>query len=341
MASSRCLPSWALRNLSAISRLHRPVSSLDFTTPWNPSRSIYGNGIGGSSGAPFRRHPPKMGTSVGAIATQRRSLIVETTRAQVVMQKLSGSDSGVIEVTLSRPEFRNAIGVDMLTHFQHIFEKVKNDTSARVMLICSSVPGVFCAGADLKERRRMGALEIKKFVTSLRRTFLDLEALSIPTIAVVEGAALGGGLELALSCDLRICGDQAVFGLPETSLAIIPGAGGTQRLPRLIGRSRAKELIFTSRRVDANIAESIGLVNHCVSSGNAYRKALDIAQEIMQQGPLAVRMAKVAIDRGIDLEAGSTVFLEEACYAEVLHSKDRLEGLAAFAEKRKPAYCGE
>ncbi|KAI5084831.1 hypothetical protein GOP47_0001000 [Adiantum capillus-veneris] len=272
-----------------------------------------------------------------------RTLILEATppKQHVIMQKLQGSDAGMIEVVLNRPESRNAIGTTMLNQFQNVFESIHHDPAARVMILRSDVPGVFCAGADLKERRKMDIPEVQKYSRTIRSTFSYLEALSIPTIAVIEGAALGGGLELALACDLRVCGSGAILGLPETSLAIIPGAGGTQRLPRLIGEARAKELIFTARKFDAKYAEKIGLVEHCVESGAAHVKAIEIAREIMKQGPLAVRMAKVAIDRGIEMETASGMVLEEACYAQTLHTKDRLEALDAFAEKRKPQFCGE
>jgi methylglutaconyl-CoA hydratase len=257
------------------------------------------------------------------------------------MQRFSDSDSGIIEVTLDRPGAMNAIGNDTLKYLQRILETLNEDSSARVVILCSSLPKVFCAGADLKERRRMNTSEVKNFVNSLRSTFSFLEALSVPTIAVIEGAALGGGLELALSCDLRVCGDAATFGMPETGLAIIPGAGGTQRLPRLIGRSQAKELIFTGRKIDGKQALALGLVSHCVSAGDAYSKALEIARDINKKGPLAIKLAKVAIDRGSEVDTYSGMFVEESCYAELLNSNDRLEGLAAFAEKRKPNYTGE
>ncbi|XP_028079558.1 probable enoyl-CoA hydratase 2, mitochondrial isoform X4 [Camellia sinensis] len=166
---------------------------------------------------------------------------------------------------------------------QHSFEAINRDSSANILMISSSVPRVFCAGADLKERKTMSSSEVQAFVNSLRSTFSYLEALHIPTIAVIEGAALGGGLEMALSCDLRICGEDAVLGLPETGLAIIPGAGGTQRLPRLVGRSVAKELIFCGRKVGGRDAVSMGLVNHCVPAGEAHLKALEIARNINQK----------------------------------------------------------
>ncbi|KAL0325098.1 UNVERIFIED_CONTAM: putative enoyl-CoA hydratase 2, mitochondrial, partial [Sesamum radiatum] len=207
------------------------------------------------------------------------------------------------------------------------------------------------------ERKTMSPSEVQNFVHSLRSTFSYLEELYIPTIAVIEGAALGGGLEMALSCDLRICGEDAVLGLPETGLAIIPGyrlytiscsaiyclsmAGGTQRLPRLVGKSKAKELIFTGQKIGGRDAMSMGLVNYCVAAGEARAKALEIARDINQKGPLAIRMAKRAIDGGVELDMASALALEEDCYEQLLHTKDRLEGLAAFAERRKPNYKGE
>lgn len=249
--------------------------------------------------------------------------------------------TGIVELRLERPEAKNAIGKEMLQGLRSAIQEVEADTAANVVLVTSSVPKVFCAGADLKERRLMGPSEVRDFVNSLRSTFSSFEALSIPTIAVVEGVAFGGGLELALSCDLRICGKDARFSLPETGLAIIPGAGGTQRLPRIVGRSRAKELIFTGRRFDAVEAVTMGVVNYCVPAGDAYQKALELAREINQKGPLAVKMAKKAIDQGAEVDLPSALVVEEECYQQVLHTEDRLEGLAAFAEKRKPIYKGK
>ncbi|KAK4428460.1 putative enoyl-CoA hydratase 2, mitochondrial [Sesamum alatum] len=270
-----------------------------------------------------------------------RTLLLQSASESVKLQQLTDSDSGILEVNLERPAAKNAIGKDMLRGLQYAFEAVNKDAAAKVLMICSSVPKVFCAGADLKERKTMSPSEVQNFVHSLRSTFSYLEALYIPTIAVIEGAALGGGLEMALSCDLRICGEDAVLGLPETGLAIIPGAGGTQRLPRLVGKSKAKELIFTGRKIGGRDAMSMGLVNYCVAAGEARAKALEIARDINQKGPLAIRMAKRAIDGGVELDMASALALEEDCYEQLLHTKDRLEGLVAFAERRKPNYTGE
>ncbi|RLM61079.1 methylglutaconyl-CoA hydratase, mitochondrial-like [Panicum miliaceum] len=270
-----------------------------------------------------------------------RALQILAQPGPVRLQKLSAPDAGIMELRLERPEAKNAIGKEMLQGLRSSIEEVEADATANVVLVASSVPKVFCAGADLKERRLMGPAEVRDFVNSLRSTFSSIEALSIPTIAVVEGAAFGGGLELALSCDLRICGKDAKFSLPETGLAIIPGAGGTQRLPRIVGRSRAKELIFTGRRFDAVEAVTMGVVNYCVPAGEAYQKALELAREINQKGPLAIKMAKKAINQGAEVDMTSALAVEEECYEQVLHTQDRLEGLAAFAEKRKPAYTGK
>ncbi|KAG6788728.1 hypothetical protein POTOM_004805 [Populus tomentosa] len=296
--------------------------------------------------------------------THRTLLILDSLSSESVrLRRLSDSDSGIVEVNLDRPAAKNSIGKEMLRGLRNAFETIESDVSAQVVLICSSVPKVFCAGADLKERKTMTPSDVQDFVNSLRSTFSLIEALNVPTVAVIEGAALGGGLEMALSCDLRICGEDAVLGLPETGLAIIPGyllnlachcdrsssygifvpnsAGGTQRLPRLVGKSLAKELIFTGRKIDGREAMSMGLVNYSVPAGEAHSKALEIAREIIQKGPIAIRMAKKAINEGLEIDLPSALELEEECYEQLLNTKDRLEGLAAFAEKRKPRYRGE
>ncbi|KAG5248890.1 methylglutaconyl-CoA hydratase [Salix suchowensis] len=271
-----------------------------------------------------------------------RTLILESLSSETVrLRRLSDSDSGIVEVNLDRPAAKNSIGKEMLRGLRNAFETIESDESAQVVLICSSVPKVFCAGADLKERKTMTPSEVQNFVNSLRSTFSFIEALRVPTVAVIEGVALGGGLEMALSCDLRICGEDAVLGLPETGLAIIPGAGGTQRLPRLVGKSRAKELIFTGRKIGGREAMPMGLANYSVPAGEAHSKALEIAREIIQKGPIAIRMAKKAINEGLEIDLPSALELEEECYEQILNTKDRLEGLKAFAEKRKPSYRGE
>ncbi|XP_054810303.1 probable enoyl-CoA hydratase 2, mitochondrial [Prosopis cineraria] len=272
----------------------------------------------------------------------RRTFILESSGSEFVkLQRLGDLDSGIFEVSLDRPGAKNAIGKDMLRDLRHALEFIDREPSAKVAMIRSSVPGVFCAGADLKERRTMNLSATKDFVNSLRSSFSFLEALCVPTIAIIEGVAFGGGLEMALACDIRICGEDALMSLPETGLAIIPGAGGTQRLPRLVGKATAKDIIFTGRKINSKDALSMGLVDYCVPAGEAHSKALAVAQDICQKGPIAIRMAKRAINEGIETDLTTGLALEEGCYDEVLNTKDRLEGLAAFAEKRKPKYTGE
>ncbi|PSC74765.1 Methylglutaconyl-mitochondrial [Micractinium conductrix] len=187
----------------------------------------------------------------------------------------------------------------------------------------------------------MSADEASQFVRELRATFTQLDALPMPTVACVDGYALGGGAELALACDIRVCGRDTQFAFPETRLGIIPGAGGTQRLPRIVGASRAKELIYTGRRVDVHDALAMGLADHGAVESSSEEVALRVAREIAQGGPVALRLAKAAISLGSELDLASGLRVEEACYAQVIPTKDRLEGLAAFAEKRQPKFTGE
>ena len=201
---------------------------------------------------------------------------------------------------------------------------------------------MFCAGADLKERKEMSPEEVVAFKRQMVDTFNKFENIGCPTIAVVDGFALGGGCELSLCADLRVCTEATQMGLPETGLAIIPGAGGTQRLPRIIGLPLAKEMIFTGSRLSGLECLEIGLVNHTEAD---YEKAMAKAMEIAtiiggEKGPVAIRAAKQAINYGINMDISSGLQIEEACYAKTIPTEDRLEGLLAFSEKRKPVYKG-
>jgi methylglutaconyl-CoA hydratase len=260
---------------------------------------------------------------------------------EIQVEHLTGGDEGVVLVGLDRPEAKNALGRGLLEAFRRALEALGADPAVRVVVIHSRVPGIFCAGADLKERSVMSAFEAATFVEDIRSAFDELGRMPMPTIAALDGGAFGGGLELALAADLRVAGAEATLGLVETSLAILPGAGGTQRLPRLIGLSRAKELIFTARRVGIQEASRLGLVDRVVPAGKALEGALALAREILPNGPLALRLAKRAVNEGMALDLASGLDLERACYAQVLPTLDRLEGLAAFREKRKPRYRGE
>lgn len=246
---------------------------------------------------------------------------------------------------LNRPAAKNALNVEMVDSFFQAMDSVRHDKTARVVILRSLVPGIFCAGADLKARAKMRPEEVGPFLARARQAIGGMEALPMPVLAALDGPAFGGGLELALAADLRVAAAEARLGLTETKLAIIPGGGGTQRLPRAVGAAKAKELIFTSAVISGEEAARIGLANYAVpqnTSGDAaYVKALEIAERILPNGPVGVRMAKVAISRGMEVDLSSGLGIEEACYAQVIPTKDRLEGLAAFREKRKPNYTGE
>ncbi|XP_064147107.1 methylglutaconyl-CoA hydratase, mitochondrial isoform X5 [Loxodonta africana] len=200
-------------------------------------------------------------------------------------------------------------------------------------------------GADLKERVKMHPSEVGPFVSRVRAVVNDIANLPVPTIAAIDGLALGGGLELALACDIRVAASSAKMGLVETKLAIIPGAGGTQRLPRTVGMSLAKELIFSARVLDGQEAKAIGLISHVLEQNKegdaAYKKALDLAREFLPQGPVAMRVAKLAINQGMEVDLVTGLAIEEACYTQTIPTKDRLEGLLAFKEKRPPRFKGE
>lgn len=249
------------------------------------------------------------------------------------------NNSHVAILTMDRPKAKNALGKQMMSEFTTALTALQHCNDTRCVILRSNVEGVFCAGADLKERKEMSQQEAAIFVSSLRSSFTALENLPMPVIAVVEGAALGGGLEVALAADIRIAGETSKFGLPETSLAIIPGAGGTQRLPRLIGAQGAKELMFTGRRIGGAEAKDYGIVSYCVS--DPFEKAVELANMICKNGPIGVRQAKVAVNSGMQADITTGMEIERQCYAQTLTTKDRLEGLTAFREKRKPVYKNE
>jgi len=263
----------------------------------------------------------------------------------LIVDYLDGDKAGIVVFGLNRPAAKNSFSKNLVMELCDAVEAVKFDKTVRVVILKSTTPGIFCAGADLKERMKMPANLVGAFVAKARRFITDLENLPMPVIAALDGHALGGGLEMALACDLRVASDSAKMGLVETKLAIIPGAGGTQRLPRIVGRALAKELIFTARVLDGQSAKQIGLVNQSVpqnSNGDAaFVKALQLAGEILPNGPIGVKMAKIAINRGMDADMGTAMAIEEACYAQVIPTKDRIEGLTAFKEKRKPCFTGE
>eukprot|EP01017_Pseudomicrothorax_dubius_P011277 TRINITY_DN1418_c0_g3_i2.p1 TRINITY_DN1418_c0_g3~~TRINITY_DN1418_c0_g3_i2.p1 ORF type:complete len:189 (+),score=50.67 TRINITY_DN1418_c0_g3_i2:355-921(+) len=184
--------------------------------------------------------------------------------------------------------------------------------------------------------------ETENFVVYLRNTFQRVYQVRMPTIACIDGYALGGGLELGISCDLRIATTKSVLGLPETSLAIIPGAGGTQKLSRIVGIAKAKELIFTGKRLTAQESLNLGLVNYVEEDyEKCYQRALTIAKDIINKGPIAIEMAKASLNYSIEVDLNDGLQFEKMAYARIIRTEDRIEGLKAFNEKRSPQYKGK
>ena len=256
------------------------------------------------------------------------------------------TEEGILILTLNRPEAMNCFNVELLGLLADAVREANFDMGLRCIVITGASgddpkKAAFSTGADLRERRTMTDDQVRRFIFTIRNTFTAVEQVRVPVIAAINGFAFGGGTELALACDIRIAASTAVMGLTETSLAIIPGAGGTQRLPRIIGIAKAKELIFTARRIDARTAMEIGLVNQVVEPDGLMPASLEMAREIAKNGPIGVSQAKFAINYGFDAPLGVGLPLESKAYEVTIPTKDRQEALAAFAEKRKPVFKGE
>ncbi|KAF5390614.1 hypothetical protein D9757_002615 [Collybiopsis confluens] len=268
---------------------------------------------------------------------------------------------GITCLCLNRPQSKNAISTTLLKELLESLDVAQFDKSIRVLILRSTTLGSFCAGADLIERRSMSQVQVAKFLSDVRTALGKLETLPMPTIAAIDGPALGGGLEMAISCDLRVAGHSvSKIGLPETGLGIIPGAGGTQRTTRLLGLAKAKDLIFTARMLSAPEALEWGLVDYVSApESSAFKRATQLATQIAKNGihvflraifwmliyskqaPLALRAAKQAISRSEDLALEPGLDFERASYEILLSTKDRTEALVAFKEKRPPVFKGE
>lgn len=252
-------------------------------------------------------------------------------------------DAGIAIVTLNRPAALNALSFRMMEELARVFfEVVRGDDAAKVVILTGAGTRSFCAGADIKERAAARPTGVQTF-EALRSTvelFNGIESFERPVIAAINGYAMGGGMELALCCDLRLAVPDARLGLPEVRLGALPAAGGTQRLARLIGEARAKEMLFTSEPIDADTALRAGLVNRVVPADELMRSARSLAQRIAAQPPLAVRFAKRAVHMG--LQGGMEAGLEFERYAAsmLMDTEDRLEGMRAFVEKRDPVFKG-
>ncbi|HET8541470.1 MAG TPA: enoyl-CoA hydratase-related protein [Anaeromyxobacter sp.] len=249
---------------------------------------------------------------------------------------------GAVEIwTIEGEARRNSITTAFVSALGANLSRAAGDRALRCVVVTGAGDKAFCAGADLKERARMSAAEVHAFHAALRGALRAIEGAPQPVIAAINGAALGGGLELALACDLRVAADSAQLGLPEVSLGIIPGAGGTQRLPRLVGVARAKDLVLTARRIGAAEALAMGLVARVAPAARLLEEALALADQIARNAPVSLRQAKRAIDGGLHLPLEEALDLENRMYQDCLGTKDRVEALRAFAEKRPPVFTGE
>jgi enoyl-CoA hydratase/carnithine racemase len=243
-------------------------------------------------------------------------------------------------VILNRPEVLNAINNELATDLSEVCDALVGDPEVWLIILRGAGERAFSAGADLKARRDMTPEQWSAQRTLFRSMFEKLRSLPQPMIAAVHGFALGGGTELAMLADIIVASDEAVFGLTEVSLGIIPGGGGTQNLARLIGRNRAKELIFAARRITAHEALGLGLVNRVVPRAELLSTTVGLAEEILRNSPFAIRQAKWAIDQGVDLPLEQGFAREHEAYLRAIASEDRLEGIAAFNEKRPPRFSG-
>jgi methylglutaconyl-CoA hydratase len=248
-------------------------------------------------------------------------------------------DGPVAYVQIHNPERYNALSAQVVTELQQVAQELAVSRDVRAVIVHGGESKAFCSGADLKERHAMNEAQVLSAVHQLRGAINSFERLPMPVIAAIAGMAFGGGCELALACDVRIMAEDGHIGLTEVSWGIIPGAGGCARLPHLVGVARAKELIFTARKLTAADALEMGLVNRVVPANRLLSVAREMAEQISLQAPLAVRAAKRAINTGLGLDAGLAAEWEH--YQSIVPTEDRLEGLRAFAEKRAPHYRGE
>lgn len=244
-------------------------------------------------------------------------------------------------VTLDRPDAMNAFNYELITDLGQVVESIRINPDIRVVLFTAAGDRAFSVGADLKERKTLPDQHVKRNLYKIGEVFSAIENLPQPTMAVIGGYAFGGGMELALACDFRVASETAVMGLTETSLAIIPGAGGTQRLPRLIGEAKALELILTAKRMKAEEAYQYGVVTKVVPAAQLMDAAVELADQMLANGPIGLQQAKFAIKHGMNADIQTGLAIERKAYEVTIPTEDRIEALNAFAEKRKPEFKGK
>ncbi|MFJ7938402.1 enoyl-CoA hydratase-related protein [Peribacillus sp. NPDC096622] len=244
-------------------------------------------------------------------------------------------------ITVNRPDVLNCFDYETLYELQEVIDSVYYDGDIRVVIFTGAGEKAFSAGADLKERKSLNDAEVRRNVKAIRDVFNSIAGLPQPTIAAVNGYALGGGFEWLLSCDFAIAAEGVSLGLTETSWAIIPGAGGTQRLPRLIGEMKAKELIFTAKKLTAEEACQLGILLKVVPRDQLMPACEELAANIMKNGPIAVKQAKFAINQGMNTDLQTGMAIEGKAYELTIPTQDRSEALLAFSERRKARFIGE
>lgn len=244
-------------------------------------------------------------------------------------------ENGIGVLTINRPKALNALNTETVTELNDCVGKIENDPEVKVLIITGGGQKSFVAGADIVEMSTKNAIEVRHFGKISQDTFTRIENLPQPVIAAVNGFALGGGCELACACDFRYCSDNAKFGQPEVGLGITPGFGGTQRLPRVVGRGYGKELIFTARMIDAQEAHRIGLVNKVVPQDQLMDACMKTAKEICANAKVAVQLAKSAVNRGINCDVITGIAYEDEVFGLCFATEDQKEGMAAFVEKRE------
>jgi enoyl-CoA hydratase/carnithine racemase len=247
----------------------------------------------------------------------------------------------VAYITVNRPSVRNALNAATVRELKTAFEQAKNDDQVRVIILTGSGDKAFVAGADINELATLTPAAGKEYALAGQPVFKAIEELGKPVIAAVNGYALGGGCELAMACTLRIASENAMFGQPEVKLGIIPGYGGSQRLPRLVGKGRALQILLTAEMVPAAEALRIGLVNQVVSQADLISAAEAIAKKIIGNGPLAVKFCIEAVNRGMEMSQDEGQFLEATLFGLTCASEDMREGIKAFLEKRAPNFNGK
>lgn len=244
-------------------------------------------------------------------------------------------------ITIDRPESLNCFNYETLVELGNTVENLHTDPDVRVVIFTGAGDKAFSAGADLKERKSLTEEEVRRNVKKIRDVFSAVAELPQPTIAAVNGFAFGGGFELMLACDFKVAAEGALMGLTEVSWGIIPGAGGTQRLSRLIGEMKAKELIFTARKITAEKALELGILTSVELQENVMAACKELAREILQNAPIAVRQAKYAIQHGSSTDLQTGLAIESKAYEVTIPTKDRVEALNAFSEKRKPVFTAQ